>query len=243
MLERGIKQNSYATTIVENIIYYLPYLIAVFSLLAATFFLLGIMNTKRISNLTAVFGICAIIFFALYGAYLYFNRSIHPINSPNKVINQMAYLSAAIFLLFETRISLGRDLWSPYVSFGLISSLLCGYSAFPSMIFYFAGRDIKFVADGIEECVVAFALFIFIIVKLLIAMRLPDDTLCQTADQIKQMAHKRAEELSERRAAARTHEYNKEEENSNASDSSDENAENSTLTDGQISFELDGSEG
>lgn len=231
-----------AATGISKITSYIPYALIVLALLSAAFFFLSIMSSKRISDSKAALGMCSVAFLVLYGSYLFFTKDIHPTNSPNKIIDQMAYFSAAIFLLYETRISLGRDMWKPYISFGLISALLCAYSAIPAVILYFAKGDI--ISNSITETVLTLTLFVYIVAKLILTLSLPSDECCKFAETIEKMAKAREEELAEKYEAAHAHDYNINEENSAEDDGISDSAEQANEpTEGQISFELDGSEG
>ena len=230
-----------SSTLIGSIIYYLPSVLALLAILSAVYFLLSIMNSKRISNSKAILGMTTVIFLVLYGVYLYFNKSVHPTNSPNKIVDQMAYFFAAVFFLFETRNFLGRDAWRAYIPLGLITSLLCGYSGLPSLILYFANGTL--VSDSINETVLTLALFIYVTWKVILTLRLPADDLCKTASAIERLAGEREEEIARRRSS-RAHDYNIMEENSTEEVEESTAEEHSPiLTEGQISFELDGSEG
>jgi len=112
-------------------------ILALLSFLSVIYLILCAIQKQRHSTKRAMLGLCISIFFAIYATYLYFETSL-PINAPNKLVDQMAYLFTAIFFLFETRISLGRELWRPYVATGLIASTLCIYASIPSAIAYFS---------------------------------------------------------------------------------------------------------
>ena len=228
-------------TVISSVIAFLPFILATLAILAAAFFFLGIMNAKKISNAKAALGLCTVAFLVLYGAYLYFNRNIHPTNSPNKIIDQMAYFFTAVFFLFETRIALGRDKWNLYVPFGLMAALLCGYSSIPALILYVANGSV--ISASITESVLTFTLFIYLSYKLLITLKLPNDNLCKMASAIQKMATAREEELAQKRIAAHARDYNIMEENSESEADDELSQQTAELTEGQISFELDGSEG
>ena len=68
----------------------------------------------------------------------YFREDGMALNSPNKLISQMAFLLAALFFLYEARISLGREKWRGYCIFGLAALAANAYSAVPAVILYFA---------------------------------------------------------------------------------------------------------
>ena len=150
-------------------VHYIPLILTALAVLSCLFFFITLMFTKRVSSTKAAFGLCTVIFVALYGIYLYFSKDIHPTNSPNKTIDEMAYFATALFLIYETRIFLGRDLWTPYISFGMISALLTGYSAIPALIIYFSNGTV--ISDSITENVLTATLFIYITVKMLLTLK------------------------------------------------------------------------
>ncbi len=133
-------------------------------------------STKR-----AYFGLCTTIFFAIYAAYIYFNTAL-PLNAPNKVLDQIAYLFFASFFLFEARLSIGREKWRGYIAFGFISSLLAAYSSIPSMIYYFATKAA--VANNIYETALTFAVFIFITARVLLTGELVEDKPSETVNTL-----------------------------------------------------------
>lgn len=122
-----------------------------------------------------------VILLCVYPAYLYFSTKAS-INSPNKIVDQMAFLFSAIYFLYESRISLGRERWRAYVSFGLLASLLTAYSSIPSVIVYFA-KGLT-VSDSIAESALTLTLFIFITARLLLVRGLKEDKRADIVDKI-----------------------------------------------------------
>ncbi len=120
---------------------------------------------RRYSEKRGIAGLAVIACLALYAIYLFIDTSL-PINSPNKLVDQLSYVCAALFFLGEVRLSLGRERWASYVTFGMISALLAAYSSVPSLVLYFHGL----ITDGAEvilsksicESVLTAALFLFI---------------------------------------------------------------------------------
>ena len=238
MFARAYAQRGIFASGVALVIKHIPTVLGIFALLSAAFFFLNILITKRTAHQKAVLGMCTVVFLALYGAYLYFSKDIHPTNSPNKIIDQMAYFSSAIFFLFETRISLGRDLWRGYISFGLISTLLTGYSAIPALIYHFASS--ASISNSVTESVLTLTLFLYILTKLLLTRKLPSDDQCKMASAIERIAAKREGELAERRSAALSRDYNSNEENdAQDTDASGSDTNESGEAEGQIAFEID----
>ncbi len=238
MFVRAYGMRGTAASGVAQVIKYIPLALAVLSVLSAAFFFFNIMFVKRTGYAKAVLGMCTVVFLALYGAYLYFSKETHPTNSPNKIIDQMAYFSSAIFFLFETRISLGRDLWRGYVSFGLISTLLTGYSAIPAVIYYFVSG--VSISNSITETVLTLTIFLYVLTKLLLTRKLPADDQCKMASAIERMAARRESELAERRGGSHAREYKYNEENDiTETTSAESEVQETEATEGQIAFELD----
>lgn len=116
-------------------------------------------NSKR-----ANMGLCTVVFLCLYAMYLYFSSEL-PINSPNKSLDQMAYLFAAVFFLYETRLSCGREKWRPYIAFGFIAATIAAYASIPSIIYYVVRGEVT--QNSVYELLLTFALFVFITARIL----------------------------------------------------------------------------
>ncbi len=134
------------------------------SLLTAVYLIRAALDSARYSAGRAGFAICGVLFFATYAAYLYFEASL-PINAPNKLVDQMAYLFGSLFLLFETRISLDRQAPRAYVAMGLISASIAAYSSIPAIIVYLATG--KSVSNSIYDVALSFAFCVFVILRLI----------------------------------------------------------------------------
>ena len=171
----------------------------VLAVLSIGHFFLNAFITERASERRAYFSLGTICFLAFYAAKLYFDSST-PINAPNKITDQMAFLFAALFFLYEARISLGRERWRGYVSFGLIAALLSAYSSVPSLITYFVTG--KTVSASVAESVTLLALCSFITLRLILVERLPEDKPSETVEKLRSFALMRQEEirLSEKEA-------------------------------------------
>lgn len=191
-------------------------LAAILAFLSVGAFFLTILINQENNLIRASFSISIVIFLALYSCYLYFNREVHPTNSPNKVVDQMAYLFSAAFFLYESRIAIGRAKWRGYVAFGFMAALCCIYSSLPALVYYSLER--YSIADSLFESVLTLALAIYITSKVLQTKRLTPDAECETARTIAALAEMRQEEIDTLRK------------NSHARDNNNmvENADNST---------------
>ena len=85
----------------KDIPYFLTLALAVLAVASIFYFLLNALIENRASQARAAFGLCAVLFFALLSAYLYFEISL-PINAPSKITTQLADLFISLFLLYET---------------------------------------------------------------------------------------------------------------------------------------------
>ena len=186
---------AYAPTIVE----YVCLALAIFGALSVVALLLSVLVENSESEFKSAFNMSIIIFLALYAAYLYFNTKTLPTNSPVKLVDQMAYLSASAFFIYETRATLGRPMWKAYIASGLVTSLLTAYSAIPSFILYIA--DGRLLSDSLDAVTLALALCLFSTLKTIKAYRFLRDERCETADVIAELHEMRENALMEKRSA------------------------------------------
>jgi hypothetical protein len=191
---------------------------ALLAFLSAVSFFLSVFIEQNMHMYKAAFSLSIVFFLAFYAAMLFFNKQTHPTNSPNKLVDQFAYISAAIFFLYESRICLGRAKWRAYVSFGLISTLLCAYSAIPALAVYFVNGYT--VSDSLTESVLSLALAILICSRVLQTRSLTPAGECEAARSITQLAMLRKDEIEENRKLARAHVNNIIEENDDTEDAS-----------------------
>lgn len=161
---------------------------------AIGYFLLSAVIDKRHYLFRANFGLFAVIFLALYASLLYFDKSM-PVNSPNKIADQMAFLFSAVFFLYETRISLGREKWATYTAFGFVALLLTAYASIPELIVYFATGRV--LAASLLESVLTLSLFIFISARVVIAGFIPEDGEAAFITKLKSAAKMRIDERAQ----------------------------------------------
>ncbi len=165
-------------------------------------FFLNVFYEKRQSRSRAAFSMCAVLFFALYAGYLFFSTDL-PINSPNKAVDQMAFVSLSVFFLYETRISLGRHSWNPYVTFGMIASALSLFSSIPALIFYFVSGAVEdaVISQSVAENVLILVSGIYTLSRLSLVLTLVPDEVCNTALAFEKMAKLREDEMESARIA------------------------------------------
>ena len=177
---------------------YIAALLVPLAILSIGYFILNACVFERGSEARAVFGIINVAFLALYASYLYFDTTL-TINAPNKIIDQMAFIFAALFFLYEIRISLGRECWNLYMTFGFLASLLTGYSSLPSVIAYFANNTE--VSHSVYESLLTLSLFIFITSRLILAASLRKDEESENVTLMKDSARERLSVIDERAEA------------------------------------------
>lgn len=144
-------------------------LLGILAILSALYFLFAVLYEIKVCDLRAIFGMVCSLFFIFYAGYLYFDTDL-PINAATKLTDQAAFIFAAIFFLYETRISLGLERWHLYTALGFISSLLCAYASIPALLIYFFKNRI--IANSIEETFVVFFLFVYIFCRTLLSLLL-----------------------------------------------------------------------
>ena len=172
---------------------------AMFSLMVATaalsivYLIFNTFFIRTVSARRAGFGLCITIFFSLYLIYLFFYSSV-TINSPIRTIDQLTYAFAAVFFLYEIRLSMGREIWKPYLIFGFISAALAAYSSIPAIIVFFVKGEVisnfvkdeiildsvlnsphtkeAFVSMSIYESLLTLSILIFIVSKLILTDKL-----------------------------------------------------------------------
>ena len=181
----------------DGVLRYLCLAVVILAIVSVAAFFLMIFITKNESTVKAAMFLGFVLYLCAYSAYLYFNRSVHPTNSPIKVVDQMAYLFSALFFLYETRITIGRPVWRPYVALGLVSSLMTAYSALPTLITYIGSG--RLLSDSIYETAVTLALCAFTTSRVLLTKKLCDSEQCQEAMSIQMLFELREKEMADRK--------------------------------------------
>lgn len=176
----------------QNILFILLVAAIIFAALSIAHFVLTAIDERQSSTKRASFGICTVVFLAVYSAYLYFDTTL-PLNAPNKILDQMAYLFSSLFFLYETRLSLGREKWRSYIAFGFIASLITAYSSIPSALYYFATD--RLTSNSVYEIALTLALFIFITARLFLTGELIEDKPSHTVENLIKFADARTAEI------------------------------------------------
>ena len=180
-------------------------LAAVLAFASVGYHFLNAFVTEAKSNLRTYFASAAIAFLAFYAMLIYLDGT-RSINETAKILRQTAFLLCALFFLYEERISLGREMWRVYSAFGLAAASLTAYTSVPAIITYYVkGKLISSSGNAslasIEEYVFLLAAFIFILSRLILTARLPEDKeneLIKTLSDYAEEQEKKTRESEER---------------------------------------------
>lgn len=168
----AITQNGIATIIG------IPCAILAFLSIAHHFFNAFITESK--AEIRAYFAIASIAFLALYSILIYMDYSLS-LGESTKALRLVAFLTGALFFLYEARISLGREMWRIYTAFGLIAASVCAYASIPAIITYFVKGALVSHANSrslasLEEYIFLLILSIFIFARLLVTVGLREES-------------------------------------------------------------------
>ncbi|MBO7303756.1 MAG: hypothetical protein J6V09_00840 [Clostridia bacterium] len=165
-------------------------LTVIFAILSGINFCTAALSGKRYSTRRALLGLSTVIFFSLYVVRLYFSTDL-PINSPNKIIDQISHLLAAIFFLYEARIAMGREKWKNYIAIGFIAALASAYSSIPALITYAVRGWVT--SNSIYETALNLAVCIFITARVIQTGYLIEDKPSATVNALIGAANAREE--------------------------------------------------
>jgi hypothetical protein len=169
-------------------------LTVVLGLGTAVYFILNLLLEKHRTAARANLALLPIFFAAAYAGSLYFDTAL-PLNAPNKLCDQMAYLFIAAFFLYEARIPLGRAKWRGYIAFGFTAALISAYSSIPTIIYYIAEENM--VSDSVYESILTLALFIYVLVRTLMTGELLIDKISPKVALIIEASQDRSLEIKE----------------------------------------------
>ena len=147
-------------------------LVAVLALCGAGYCIASALIPTVRCSLRANLGMLAALGLAAFTVHLFF-RTETPINNPAKVADEIAFLSAALFMLSETRVSLGRARWKDYFIFGAVSAVLSGYASLPALVTYITRGEV--ISASIQQSLLLFAFMLFSVLKLINALLLDRD--------------------------------------------------------------------
>lgn len=165
---------------------------AILALLSIAHFLTNALLDERHRASRGYFAIATIVMLATYASMLYFDTST-PINASSKTVDQLAYLFAAIFFLYEARISLGREMWRGYSTFGLVALLVGIYSSLPAVLAYFIKGYT--VSRSLEASMLTLAISLFVLMRLVLVTRLRHEGESEAMSSLRLSAEAREEEI------------------------------------------------
>ena len=185
----------------QNIITSCALLAGILAFVSLAHHFLNAFITDGHSVLRAYFATATICFLAFYAMIVYLDNSV-PVNDPNKALRQMSFLFASGFFLYETRISLGREMWRLYSVFGLIAATLTAYTSIPAIVTYFANGEIISSSGyqslaSLEEYILLFTLFVFIVLRLYLTVIIKEDKENSLVKALAQMASEQEKKISE----------------------------------------------
>ena len=173
--------------------------IAAFASIAHHFFNAFITESK--TEIRGYFSIATLVFLGLYAMMIYLDPSL-AIGEPVKTLRLTAFLAASLFFIYESRISLGREMWRIYTSFGLVAAALAAYTAIPAIITYLANDVLLSYVNrrsftSLEESIFLLALFVFITARLFITAFLYENNENSFIRAFKEYATDREREIAE----------------------------------------------
>ena len=167
-------------------------LVSVLALVSLAYFMIESIFDKQKSAERGAAGLVMVLFLTLLAAYTYFSKNM-PINSHVKITDQLAYIFAAVFFLYECRMALDRDRWSAYVAVGGIAAILTAYSSIPALVVYAAKGEV--ISSSISENVLGLGICLLIVARLILLILSPEDKKSETADAIALMSSARRAEI------------------------------------------------
>ena len=166
----------------------LAFVCAVCAICGAVGFFFYVMQEDTKSPLRSYFTMLLASLFILYAIYLYFDTTL-PINAPNKITDQVAYIAVAIFFLFEARISMGQFSKKGYSAIGYSTALITAYSSIPSICTFFISG--KIISNSIYETVLTFALFLFVSARLILISEYESDSESEIVRSIRKASNEK----------------------------------------------------
>ena len=143
-------------------------LAGVLALCAVAFFASSALSVNMKSPILGYLGMGAALFFGMYAAFLFF-RLGSAIHQPQKIVTEIAAIAAALFLLEETRIALGKDRWQNYLTFGAVTAMLSAYAVLPALTVYIVKG--RMIAYSLGEAAILLSVLIFAICRTVSAVK------------------------------------------------------------------------
>lgn len=164
----------------------IPGLFLVFAVLSAIYFAAGATKKADAEN-RALFGFC-VIFYATAGlAKSYFDFKT-TMNSPDKLLLQVAYMAVMLYMLAETGLLIGAKKSGRFAVFSFIAFFFCTVSSVPALVAYLSRGFYGFV-DAPEYAMShlgVLALAVFALCRFIDCLRLSRDYTQDELDAIKE---------------------------------------------------------
>ena len=135
-------------------------------------FVMNTLSEKRESVPRAAFGMLLVLSFLFYIFYLCTERSRLTV-SEARMADTMSYVAFSLFMLFEIRLSIGRDAWRLYAVFGMIAAGVGAYCSIPALIVIFARGET--ITLTVYDSVLTFAMTVYAGARLLTTVTLSED--------------------------------------------------------------------
>ncbi len=170
----------------------LLFAVSILALVSIAYFMIESIFDKQRSPERGAFGIVFVLFLALLSAYTYFSDNMH-MNSLIKITDQIAYVFAAVFFLYECRVALDREKWTGYIAFGGIAALLSAYSSIPALLVYFVKGEL--ISRSLAENMLMLSIFLLVVSRLIMLLSSPEDKKSETVEAIDLMSSARRAEM------------------------------------------------
>lgn len=186
MLAHAVYLVPYCLSYVEGSVI-IPALFLIFSALSAIYFALGCTKKYAATENRSIPGFC-VIFYATAGlAKSYFDFTT-TMNSPDKLLLQIAYMSVMLSVLFETRFLLGIGRSGRYTVFSFVAFFFCTVSSVPALIAFFSRDFSGFLgaADYAVSQVGLLAVAVYCACRFIDAIRGAQDYTAQELEALRQ---------------------------------------------------------
>lgn len=185
---------------VENMTVTIGILAGILAFVSIAYYFFNAFVTEAKDVTRAYFALSSILFLALYAILVYLDSSV-ALNESGKTLRQTSFLLIALFFLYEARISLGREMWRIYTTFGLVVASLTAYTSIPALITYFINNEIissvgyKSLAS-VEEYIFLLATCIFAVSRLYLTVTLKEEKENELVVALKEAALTRQDEVN-----------------------------------------------
>ncbi len=126
--------------------------------------LLDINFNGRLPRARFLLNLCGALFCCAYTMFLYYEQSL-PLNAEVKVLDEMAMLAVAVFLLMECRITLDRPMWKVRFLLGYAAFVMTATASIPALLYHFIKGESLFM--GTVHPFLLFGFTIYVLAQLL----------------------------------------------------------------------------